>query len=163
MQRGSKAPSIAKRSPLAGAQVNTHTHPDADDLPLAAGQMVYGKPLMGGCLPPRDGISQLANDKPPPISNTRSSFSSGSSRALLSARDRTSAASSSQGRTLPSQPAAMLRNSQPAEGGQYGFIYLAAQELPDQAAIIAYFDNTGREVSVLPCLDFDGFLTSNSL
>jgi hypothetical protein len=26
MQRGSKAPSIAKRSSLAGAQVNTHTH-----------------------------------------------------------------------------------------------------------------------------------------
>jgi hypothetical protein len=27
MQRGLKAPSIAKRSSLAGAQVNTHTHP----------------------------------------------------------------------------------------------------------------------------------------
>jgi hypothetical protein len=84
-------------------------------------------------------------------------------RALLSAHDRTSAASSSQDYTLPSQPAAMLCISLPAEGGQSGFIYLAAQELPDQAAIFTYFDNAGREVSVLPCPDFDGFLTSKSL
>jgi hypothetical protein len=57
----------------------------------------------------------------------------------------------------------MLRISPPAEWGQYSFIYLAAQELPDKAAIITYFENANREVSVLPCLDFDRFLTFNSL
>jgi hypothetical protein len=93
--------------------------PDADNFLPAAGPMVYGAHLMGRCLPPGDGIPQFANDKPPPIGNTWSSFSSGSLRALLSAHNRTSAASSSQGPTLPSQLVAMLRISPPAEEGQY--------------------------------------------
>ncbi len=36
MRRGSKAPSIAKRSSLAGAQVNTHTHKDIATTIIAA-------------------------------------------------------------------------------------------------------------------------------
>jgi hypothetical protein len=43
-----------------------------DNLLPPAGPMVYGAPLMGGCLPPGDGVPQLANDEPPPISNTTS-------------------------------------------------------------------------------------------
>jgi hypothetical protein len=49
------------------------------------------------------------------------------------------------------------------EGGPFGFIYLSVNELKDQAAIIAYFDNASRAVTVLPCIDFDEFLVSKFL
>jgi hypothetical protein len=71
------------------------------------------------------------------------------------------------GHTIPNQPPVqppvMLCISPSEEGGARGFIYLSSQEISDQAAIIAYFNNAGREVYVLPCQDFDEFLAFNHL
>jgi hypothetical protein len=71
------------------------------------------------------------------------------------------------GCTIPSQPPVqppvMLCISPSEEGGACGFIYLSSREISDQAAIIAYFNNAGRDVSVLPCQGFNEFLASNHL
>ena len=58
----------------------------------------------------------------------------------------------------------LILHISPARDGEHlGHIYLATGELVHQAAIQAYFDSAGREVMTLPCPDFEGFLTSNSL
>ena len=48
-------------------------------------------------------------------------------------------------------------------GAQTGYIHLASGELAEEDAIRAYFDSAGREVTTLPCPDFEGFLLANSL
>ena len=48
-------------------------------------------------------------------------------------------------------------------GEQTGYIHLASSELAEENAIRAYFDSAGREVTTLPCPDFEGFLLANSL
>jgi hypothetical protein len=67
------------------------------------------------------------------------------------------------GRTIPTLLAVILHVSPPQEGGPFGFIYLSIDKLKVQAAIITYFDNAGRAVTILPCQDFDEFLILNSL
>jgi hypothetical protein len=57
----------------------------------------------------------------------------------------------------------ILRISPAQEGEQFGHIYLTPDELLHQVAIQAYFDSAGREIMTLPCPDFEGFLTLNSL
>ena len=57
----------------------------------------------------------------------------------------------------------MLRISPPTGSAAFGYIYLAGAELRHQDAITAYFDSAGREVTVLPCPDFDSFLAKTSL
>jgi hypothetical protein len=57
----------------------------------------------------------------------------------------------------------MLRISPAAGSARFGYIYLAEAELRHQDAITAYFDSAGREVTVLPCPDFDSFLADTSL
>jgi len=57
----------------------------------------------------------------------------------------------------------MLRISPAAGSATFGYIYLAEAELRHQDAITAYFDSTGRSVTVLPCPDFDSFLANTSL
>ena len=49
------------------------------------------------------------------------------------------------------------------ESNAFGFIHLATGEVFNQAALIAYFDSAGRDVLVIPCPDFDGFLAANLL
>ena len=71
--------------------------------------------------------------------------------------------STGSGRTIPTPLAVILCVLPPQEGGPFGFNYLSVDELKDQAAINAYFDNAGRAVTVLPCQDFDEFLILNSL
>ena len=48
-------------------------------------------------------------------------------------------------------------------GKQTGYIHLASTELAEEDAIRAYFDSAGREVTTLPCPNFEGFLLANSL
>ena len=48
-------------------------------------------------------------------------------------------------------------------GEQTGYIHLASTELAEEDAIRAYFDSAGREVTTLPCPNFEGFLLANSL
>ena len=43
------------------------------------------------------------------------------------------------------------------------YIQLASNEIIHQSALIAYFDNAGRAVDVIPCPDFDEFLTGHFL
>jgi hypothetical protein len=44
-----------------------------------------------------------------------------------------------------------------------GYIYLATYKRPHEEAIMAYFDNAGREVSVILCPDFEAFMVDNHL
>ena len=57
----------------------------------------------------------------------------------------------------------ILRISPAQDGAQFGCIHLALGELDHQEAILAYFDSAGREVTTLPCPDFEGFLLANTL
>jgi hypothetical protein len=52
----------------------------------------------------------------------------------------------------------------PANGSAtFGYIYLSDAKRHHEAAITAYFDSAGREVGVLPCPDFEQFVTNNNL
>ena len=58
----------------------------------------------------------------------------------------------------------VLRISPSPDGGLSGFVYLDVYKLNVQAAIMAYFANTGRVTTVQPCPNFDeSFLVLNSL
>ena len=63
----------------------------------------------------------------------------------------------------PSSSSVILRISPTQVGGQFGYIYLSSRERNSEDAIGAYFDGAGREVTTLPCPDFEGFLLANSL
>jgi hypothetical protein len=100
---------------------------------------------------------------PPPINNNSSSVQSNTPSdeytvARNSPRDHPSAGSD---RTAPSPVILCISPAQ--DGGSFGFIHLSSSEIINQAAIIAYFDSAGREVVVLPCPDFEGFLVANLL
>ena len=71
--------------------------------------------------------------------------------------------STGSGRTIPTPLVVILRVLPSQEGGPFGFIYLSVDKLNDQAAIIAYFENAHRAVTVLHCQDFDEFLFLDSL
>jgi hypothetical protein len=64
---------------------------------------------------------------------------------------------------MPSSLSVILRISPAQDGGQFGFIYLSSRERNSEDAIGAYFDGAGREVTTLPCPDFERFLLTNSL
>ena len=67
-------------------------------------------------------------------------------------------------RSGSASPAPIILRISPAEfGGRSGYIHLALEELADEYAICAYFDSVGREVTSIPCPDFEGFLLANSL
>ncbi len=46
-------------------------------------------------------------------------------------------------------------------GSTFGYIYLAINECIHQEPLLAFFNNAGRAVHILPCPDFDIFLWSN--
>ena len=64
-------------------------------------------------------------------------------------------------RTSPSP--VILRVSPAHDGEQFGYIYLTPGEREHHETIQAYFDRAGREVTTLPCPDFEEFLLANSL
>ena len=67
-------------------------------------------------------------------------------------------------RSGSASPTPIILRISPAEfGGRSGYIHLALEELADEYAICAYFDSVGREVTSIPCPDFEGFLLANSL
>jgi hypothetical protein len=55
----------------------------------------------------------------------------------------------------------MLRMSPDSAGSSFGYIYLAIDERIYQEPLLAFFNNAGQTVHVLPCPDFDVFLRSN--
>ena len=125
--------------------------PDGDVLPPSP--MEEGAPLW-------NGVHPVEFKQPPSINNNRLRFPSGPSRADHSA---SILSSNGSGRTISTPLAVILLVLPFQEGGPFGFIYLSINELKDQAAIIAYFDSSGRSVTVLPCQEFDEFLILNSL
>jgi len=63
----------------------------------------------------------------------------------------------------PSSSSLILCISPSQYSGQFGLIYLSSGERNNEEALHAYFDGAGREVTTLPCPDFEGFLLANSL
>ena len=63
----------------------------------------------------------------------------------------------------PSTNNIILRISPAAGSATFGYVYLAETEIRNQDAITAYFDSAGREVSVIPCPDFESFIAANNL
>ena len=63
----------------------------------------------------------------------------------------------------PSNDNIILRISPAAGSATFGYIYIADTELRHQDAITAYFDSAGREISVIPCPDFESFIVNNNL
>ena len=57
----------------------------------------------------------------------------------------------------------IIRVSPAHDGEPFGYIYLTPGERDHQETVRAYFDSAGREVTTLPCPDFDKFLLANSL
>jgi hypothetical protein len=95
-----------------------------------------------GAAPPDDasGVERSGNNAPP-------------ADASSVARSRTN-----------NSPTPVILCISPAQvGKQTGYIHLASGELAEENAIRAYFDSAGREVSTLPCPNFEGFLLANSL
>ena len=91
----------------------------------------------------------------------------GSNAVASPARSGTSTARAGASRSERSgsaSPTPVILRISPAEvGGHSGYIHLALEELADANAIRAYFDSVGREVTSIPCPDFEGFLLANSL
>ena len=91
----------------------------------------------------------------------------GSNAVASPARSGTSTARAGASRSERSgsaSPTPVILRISPAEvGGRSGYIHLALEELADANAIRAYFDSVGREVTSIPCPDFEGFLLANSL
>ena len=59
--------------------------------------------------------------------------------------------------------AVILRISTATIGDAFGFIYLSSKELINQATILAYFNGAGRNVTVNPCSNFEGFMMVENL
>jgi hypothetical protein len=77
------------------------------------------------------------------------------------ARSSKSQGGSSYGHNLPWDIPVMLRVSPQTAGSAFGYIFLAINEHIHQDPLLAFFDNAGRAVHVLPCPDFEVFLRSN--
>jgi hypothetical protein len=109
--------------------------------------------IMGG--PPPENV-------PPPdmASHAGSSHSHhSSSRSSLSTSPHNYPPSQ---RSLPTNN--IIIGISPASGSAtFGYIYLAETTLHHQDAISAYFDSMGREISVIPCPNFDTFITNLKL
>ena len=62
-----------------------------------------------------------------------------------------------------SPPPVIIRVSPAHDGEPFRYIYLTPGERNHQETIRAYFDSAGREVTTLPCPDFEDFFLANSL
>jgi hypothetical protein len=74
---------------------------------------------------------------------------------------RTSSRNSSQ--QLPPSSDIVLRISPAAGAAIFGYILILENERHQEKAISAYFENAGREVTILPCPNFAKFLVDHSL
>jgi hypothetical protein len=68
---------------------------------------------------------------------------------------------SSYGHNLPWDIPVILLLSPDSAGSSFGYIYLAIDERIYQGPLLAFFDNAGWAVHVLPCPNFSVFLWSN--
>jgi hypothetical protein len=68
---------------------------------------------------------------------------------------------SSYDHNLPRDIPVMLRVSPDSARSSFGYIYLAIDERIHQETLLAFFNNAGQTVHVLPCPDFNVFLWSN--
>ena len=57
----------------------------------------------------------------------------------------------------------MLRVSPSAGSATFGYVYLADAERRHEDALTAYFDSAGREVTVLPCPNFERFVDAYNI
>ncbi len=57
----------------------------------------------------------------------------------------------------------VLRISPASGSARFGYIYVATNERHLQDALMVYFDTSGRDILVFPCLDFDSFMQDHSL
>jgi hypothetical protein len=64
---------------------------------------------------------------------------------------------------LPPSSDIFLRISLSAGSAIFGYILIAKNECHQEKAISAYFENAGREVTILPCPNFAKFLVDHSL
>jgi hypothetical protein len=62
-----------------------------------------------------------------------------------------------------SPPPVIIRVSPAHDGEPFRYIYLTPGERDHQETVRAYFDSAGREVTTLPCPDFEEFFLANSL
>ena len=66
-------------------------------------------------------------------------------------------------RSSHTSPSPVIIRVSPAHDGEpFGYIYLTPEERNHQETVRAYFDSAGREVTTLPCPDFEEFLLANS-
>jgi hypothetical protein len=63
----------------------------------------------------------------------------------------------------PSTNNIVLHISLAAGSATFGYIYVAETELRHKAAITAYFESAGREVTSIPCPDFETYIADNNL
>ena len=101
-----------------------------------------------------DGLSSRPLDE---------SSTAAASRSLPLLSPLTSLGSSAYGHNLPRDIAAMLCVSPQSTGSAFRYIYLAVDERTHQDPRIAFFEDVGQVVHVLPCPDFDLFLRHNFL
>jgi hypothetical protein len=131
---------------------------------------VVGTPPMGGCaVPPHHNkglpIFKVDDHSSRPLDESSTVVASWS-QPLLSilapvAHSSNSQGGSSYGHNLPRDIPVMLPVSPQTAGSAFGYIFLAINEHIHQDSLLAFFDNAGRAVHVLPCPGFEVFLQSN--
>jgi hypothetical protein len=128
---------------------------------------VIGAPPMGGCaVPPHHNeglpIFKVDGHSSHPLDESSTVVAS-RSQPLLSIMAPVAPLSNSQGGSsygynLPRDISVMLCVSPQTAGLAFGYIFLAINEHIHQDPLLAFFDNAGRAVHVLPCPDFEVFL-----
>jgi hypothetical protein len=128
---------------------------------------IVGAPPMGGCaVPPHHNkglpIFEVDGHSSRPLDESSMVVASRSQPLLsivaLVARSSNSQGRSSYGHNLPRDIPVMLRVSPQTAGSAFGYIFLVINEHIHQDPLLAFFDNAGRAVHVLPSPDFEVFL-----
>ena len=86
-----------------------------------------------------------------------------SCRSIASSGLRDSVQNNPPSRQSPPTNNIILRISPAAGSATFGYVYLAETEICNQDAITAYFNSAGREVSDIPCPDFESLIAANNL
>jgi hypothetical protein len=93
-----------------------------------------------------------------PLADDASSWSANRSSLSQVNRSSNSLGGLFYGHNLPRDIPVMLCVSPDSAGSTFGFIYLEIDERIHQESLLAFFNNVGRTVHVLPCPDFNVFL-----
>ena len=126
----------------------------APQVPQEDDHVNHAPPMGGGGALPDNDVPVF----PPPINNNPSFHSNAPSDGSTTVRRSIGGGSYS---NVPSPVILCILSAQ--DSGTFGFIHLATREVFNQAALITYFNSAGRDVLVIPCPDFEGFLAANSL